>query len=61
MIIKNYCKNCDKRHPYCHIRCESYLKYKQQRGFVNDKRREDAVKYHPRLFNTYSIRRKGDT
>ena len=31
------CKDCDKRHPGCHSRCESYQAFRKERNEMLDK------------------------
>lgn len=42
------CKDCKKRYPGCHDRCESYQAYKKQREEINKNRQLEklnGVKY----------------
>ena len=45
------CKDCDKRKPGCHSKCESYLKEKAER----DKLKEKMSESHE--FNNYTFDR----
>lgn len=33
------CKDCPKRHPYCHSSCETYLAFKKAKDEENKKQR----------------------
>ena len=33
------CKNCPNRHELCHMTCEKYLKYREERDRMNEERR----------------------
>lgn len=53
-MIKPPCKNCEKRHPGCHGKCEAYIAYKDKRAVAYRLERDRRAMEHPDIWHTYA-------
>jgi len=46
MTNLNTCKDCTKRYPGCHDKCDSYKKFKDEIALIRSKRTMENEKYY---------------
>lgn len=53
-MIKPPCKDCERRAPGCHGKCEAYIEYKQKHDEAYRRERDMRAIDHPDIYHGYS-------